>query len=117
MNTPGERAHGVWCNAMGLDPWVQWTALDPHKRNAWDAVAKATPTNGKTLGQLERHAIVATLIRTGFNISRTCRELDIGRTTLYRKLKQYGWSRHNGVGWDGPRLENNDAANTEESHA
>jgi DNA-binding NtrC family response regulator len=39
---------------------------------------------------LERCAIEATLQRTGDNVTQAMRELGIGRTTLYRKLKKYG---------------------------
>lgn len=39
---------------------------------------------------LERCAIEATLARTGDNVTQAMRELGIGRTTLYRKLKKYG---------------------------
>jgi transcriptional regulator of acetoin/glycerol metabolism len=39
---------------------------------------------------LERCAIEATLARTGENVTQAMRELGIGRTTLYRKLKKYG---------------------------
>lgn len=39
---------------------------------------------------VERCAIEATLQRTGDNVTQAMRELGIGRTTLYRKLKKYG---------------------------
>lgn len=39
---------------------------------------------------IERCAIEASLQRTGDNVTRAMRELGIGRTTLYRKLKRYG---------------------------
>jgi two-component system, NtrC family, nitrogen regulation response regulator NtrX len=43
-----------------------------------------------TLAELERWAIETMMKRTGDNISEVIRRLGIGRTTLYRKLKQYG---------------------------
>jgi DNA-binding NtrC family response regulator len=46
-------------------------------------------TGAKTLDELERDAIVAALERHNGNISHVVRELGIGRTTLYRKLKRY----------------------------
>lgn len=43
-----------------------------------------------TLEDLERKAIETALSRGGSNLSKVARELGIGRTTLYRKLKKYG---------------------------
>jgi DNA-binding NtrC family response regulator len=43
-----------------------------------------------TLSGMERNAIVEALNRAGGNRARVSRELGIGRTTLYRKLKEYG---------------------------
>lgn len=46
------------------------------------------------LRDLESAAIEAAIIRTGGNVMQARRELGIGRTTLYRKLKKYGLTRH-----------------------
>ena len=43
-----------------------------------------------TMAEAERRAIVAALARTRGNISAAIRVLKMGRTTLYRKLQQYG---------------------------
>ena len=43
-----------------------------------------------TLDELERWAIETMMDRTDGNVSEVTRRLGIGRTTLYRKLKQYG---------------------------
>jgi two-component system response regulator RegA len=43
-----------------------------------------------TLDELERHAIEAALERTRGNVTQAMKQLGIGRTTLYRKLKRYG---------------------------
>ena len=43
-----------------------------------------------TLEQIERCAIEEALARHDGNLSETVRELGIGRTTLYRKLRKYG---------------------------
>lgn len=43
-----------------------------------------------TLEQIERRAIEIALRRAQGNLSRAGRELGIGRTTLYRKLRKYG---------------------------
>ncbi len=50
--------------------------------------ADASP-QAQTLDEIERDAIIAALARHNGNISRVVRELGIGRTTLYRKLKRY----------------------------
>lgn len=42
------------------------------------------------LDELEQRAIIAAMKRTGGNVTQAMRELGIGRTTLYRKLKKYG---------------------------
>ena len=42
------------------------------------------------LDDLEQRAIIAAMKRTGGNVTQAMRELGIGRTTLYRKLKKYG---------------------------
>lgn len=44
----------------------------------------------QSLDQLEREAIEAALRRTHGNVTRAMKQLGIGRTTLYRKLKRYG---------------------------
>jgi DNA-binding NtrC family response regulator len=47
----------------------------------------------QTLAELERTHILLTLERCGWNYARTVEALGIGRTTLWRKLKQYGLER------------------------
>ncbi len=43
-----------------------------------------------TMEQIERQSIITALERNHGNISEVVRQLGIGRTTLYRKLKKYG---------------------------
>jgi DNA-binding NtrC family response regulator len=47
----------------------------------------------QTLAELERTHILQTLERCGWNHSRAAEALGIGRTTLWRKLKEYGLER------------------------
>ncbi len=44
----------------------------------------------RSLAEIERWAITASMARTNNNIAEVTRVLQIGRTTLYRKLKEYG---------------------------
>lgn len=50
----------------------------------------AVLSTAMTLDELERHAIEAALKRTCGNVTQAMKQLGIGRTTLYRKLKRYG---------------------------
>jgi DNA-binding NtrC family response regulator len=50
----------------------------------------------QTLADLEQAHILQTLERCGWNHSRTAEALRIGRTTLWRKLKEYGLERSPG---------------------
>ncbi len=54
--------------------------------------ASAIPASGEVLSleELERSAIRAALERYGDNLSDAARQLGIGRSTLYRKIEQYG---------------------------
>jgi transcriptional regulator of acetoin/glycerol metabolism len=42
-----------------------------------------------TLKEIEREAILAALKKNFGNVLKTCRELRIGRSTLYRRLAEY----------------------------
>ena len=44
----------------------------------------------QSLEEIERRAIEEALARTNGNLTDVVRQLGIGRTTLYRKLKKYG---------------------------
>jgi DNA-binding NtrC family response regulator len=61
----------------------------PRKEDELDPVRVLVKRPMK-LSELERFAIEAALQRTGGNVTRAMRQLGIGRTTLYRKLKKYG---------------------------
>jgi DNA-binding NtrC family response regulator len=54
------------------------------------AEAAGRPSVPKTLEELEREAIVRALEGNQGNLSDVARQLGIGRSTLYRKLEQYG---------------------------
>jgi DNA-binding NtrC family response regulator len=62
-------------------------------RNGDDTASAPLPGLAATEGDLEaveKRTIIAVLARTAGNMTQTARELGIGRTTLYRKLKKYG---------------------------
>jgi transcriptional regulator of acetoin/glycerol metabolism len=46
---------------------------------------------------VERQMIAVALERTGWNIAATAKLLDVSRSTLYRKIKQYALMRDNGA--------------------
>jgi DNA-binding NtrC family response regulator len=64
--------------------------LPPHV-NAGLALGPAPSLDApQTLAESERILIMQALERSGFNHSRAAEALGIGRTTLWRKLKEYG---------------------------
>ena len=59
------------------------TAPEPSDGDAWPDFGEVT------LEELEKEAIRQAMQRLDGNVSQVCRELGIGRTTLYRKLQKY----------------------------
>ncbi len=63
----------------------------PEEPSATPPPLPAAPPEGVlTLASMERQAILDALAQFGGNRSRVSKELGIGRTTLYRKLREYG---------------------------
>jgi len=58
--------------------------------SARSSSAAALEDSSLTLDELEKRAIHAALHRAQGNVTKAMRQLGIGRTTLYRKLKRYG---------------------------
>jgi transcriptional regulator with PAS, ATPase and Fis domain len=52
-----------------------------------------------TLADRERRAIVETLEKTGWRLAESARRLGISRTTLWRRLKEYGLQQDGGGRW------------------
>lgn len=69
-----------------LDSWKQANVSRSTRPVARDGAACAV----KTLAEQEREAILATLAQVKGDKLLAARLLDIGKTTLYRKLKEYG---------------------------
>ncbi|HEX9164282.1 MAG TPA: sigma-54 dependent transcriptional regulator [Gemmatimonadales bacterium] len=90
-------ASGEWVTLADLPDRIRAAVLGGAAPAAVPASAAAPAVShagglvlaGLTLDALERLAIEEAFRRTGGNISQMSRELGIGRTALYRKLKQY----------------------------
>ena len=59
---------------------------DPYRE-----LVKSLTNTPLSLEEVERAAIEASLVRSRFNVSAAAKLLGLGRTTIYRKLKQYGF--------------------------
>lgn len=55
-----------------------------------EALTMLLTSDPLTLAALEKLAILAAFKACGDNLTKTCRKIGIGRTTLYRKLIAYG---------------------------
>jgi two-component system nitrogen regulation response regulator GlnG len=53
-------------------------------------VSPSPPSRAKSLRELEREGILAALAQTGGNKAQAAAILEIDRSTLYKKLKDYG---------------------------
>jgi len=79
--------------AMSPGPTLQTSDFPPHIRTA--ALRVASPDRQSrilTLAELEKQAILGALQQLNGDKLMTARALGIGKTTLYRKLKEYGIS-------------------------
>jgi DNA-binding NtrC family response regulator len=66
------------------DSWLQASASRREPRN------DSGETQVETLAEMEKRAILTTLEQVNGDKLLAARLLDIGKTTLYRKLKEYG---------------------------
>jgi two-component system response regulator HydG len=57
------------------------------------APAPPSPGVSRSMEAIERAALEEALARAGGNVSEAVRQLGVGRTTFYRKLKKYGLTR------------------------
>jgi len=65
----------------------------PTSPRAWRSAPRRASNLLRPWPRPKRILIVQTLERSGWNHSRTAESLGIGRTTLWRKLKEYGIDR------------------------
>jgi len=77
---------------VGSGPMIQVCDL-PSSLLYFMASTPAARDDARTLQVLERHAILQALEATGGDRARAARLLGIGKTTIYRKVKQYGLER------------------------
>lgn len=55
--------------------------------------------NNSTLAEREKEAIITTLSETGWKLTESARRLGISRTTLWRRLRDYGIDRDHRARW------------------
>lgn len=72
---------------MALGTEITWS---PASASVAEAEPERAAESIQTLDEVERDAIKRAIERTGGNLSEVVRQLGIGRTTLYRKIKRYG---------------------------
>lgn len=63
------------------------------------AVIPPKADRGRTLAERERQAIIDTLEATQGKLAETARRLGISRTTLWRRLREYGLKQKNEAFW------------------
>jgi len=63
------------------------------------AVIPPKTDRGRTLAERERQAIIDTLEATQGKLAETARRLGISRTTLWRRLREYGLKQKNDGFW------------------
>ncbi len=73
-------------------PSISAAAIEPPRDDEPVAVppGAAGPAGAKSLRELEREGIIAALAATGGNKAQAAAILEIDRSTLYKKLKEYG---------------------------
>ncbi|MFO0619075.1 MAG: sigma-54 dependent transcriptional regulator [Polyangiaceae bacterium] len=64
--------------------------IAPHSSNAMATDPSADSESVTSMENIEREALRQALARAGGNVSAAVRELGIGRTTIYRKMKKLG---------------------------
>jgi DNA-binding NtrC family response regulator len=79
--------------ALGSGPELETVNLTP-TRQVWDSISERRESQVFALDILEKTAVLAALRETQGDKQAAARILGLGKTTLYRKLKQYGSAAH-----------------------
>jgi two-component system response regulator HydG len=77
---------------LGTPPLIEKRDLPPSLLNAHEAITQVGPLS--TLWELERKAILDAVQVTGGDPLRAAKLLGVGKTTIYRKLKEYQLAGH-----------------------
>lgn len=87
----GSRVTPIWIGdaKIGEIVFVPMKPLEP----------RADETGSSTLADRERDAIISTLSETGWKLTESARRLGISRTTLWRRLRDYGIDRDHRARW------------------
>lgn len=78
------------------DPFLPADVMKTLKFTAEGGLRRLEPMNVRPLQELEKDAIITALTACRGQVSLTARRLGIGRSTLYRKLEQYGINGNSG---------------------
>ena len=76
-----------------------WIGEDKVGEVVFVPLAPFEPVESSTLADRERDAIIATLSETGWKLTESARRLGISRTTLWRRLRDYGIDRDHRARW------------------
>lgn len=76
-----------------------WIGEDKVGELVFVPLGPAEPAGNSTLADRERDAIISTLSETGWKLTESARRLGISRTTLWRRLRDYGIDRDHRARW------------------
>ncbi len=109
MNQPAESAVQTLCSEMppsaeALMPQfarvgARVAALKVDDEEVGEAIYLPVGEGQHTLAERERQAILETLEASGWRLAASARKLGISRTTLWRRLKEYGLQRDGRGQW------------------
>jgi len=76
-----------------------WIGEDKVGEIVFVPVSPSDNAGASTLADRERDAIIETLSETGWKLTESARRLGISRTTLWRRLRDYGIDRDHRARW------------------
>jgi DNA-binding NtrC family response regulator len=87
--TPPLGSHGVALPAISIDPLPAIPSGPAASASPYITAAAPKPPPARSLRELEKQGILAALAATGGNKAQAAAILEIDRSTLYKKLKDY----------------------------